>query len=625
MAPAILWFVIYVAPYIYTAAQVVLAAAAIYSAAQQANTAQQQKNRARQIAGQRDVTIRSTIAPQQIIYGRARVSGPVIYTNTKHNGASENNTDLFIVVAIAGHECADIEDVWIDDLYTAAANINWATDGAVTSGSPLYAGTAHAHFFRGLGTATQSALSVLTTAFPSDIDSNFRAQGIAYVVGQFTLSKTSRSIYTSAPNQFRVLVKGKKVYDPRRDPTHASYGGSGSQSLGTPSTWEWSENPILCAADYLIDANLGMGVPTSDIDWTVAAANATICDTLVNIPGSLTEKRFTCNGALYTTATHRDNIEALLSSCNGRLTWTGGTFKIRAGAYESPSVTVTADDIAGDVQVRTALTRQERYNTVRGSVIDPTRQYNEIEFGEMTSSAYVTRDGGTKLYKDLFLPFTNSAYMGQRLAFKTLKQSDQPITAVVPMNWRGMKIAVGDFVSLTVADLGWSAKVFRCINWESSTEEIKVTLREDSSAAYADPIVADYLAPATTPTITTPDVHSDGVRTISTGDMTFAWISADGGATWDPTDDTQSLTLHWQREGAEVATVQIDGDLNTTTGNIDLTDGTHTGESVTVTITDGTYTSFATAVHNDSGARAVATFFALKSISGVAGGGGGGK
>lgn len=625
MAAAILWFVIYVAPYVVTAAKIVLAAAAIYSAAQQANTAQQQRNRARQISGQRDVTIRSTIAPQQIVYGRARVSGPVIYSNTKHNGSSENNTDLFVVVALAGHECDDFEDVWIDDLYTADANINWATDGAVTSGSPLYSGTAHAHFFRGLGTTTQTALSVLTTAFGSDIDSNFRARGIAYVVGQFTLSKTSRSIYTSAPSQFRVLVKGKKIYDPRRDSTHPSYGGSGSQTLGSTSTYEWSENPILCVADYLTDTNVGMGVPTADIDWVVAAANATICDTLVDIPGSLTEKRFTCNGALFTTQTHRDNIDALLSSCNGRLTWTGGVFKIRAGAYESPSVTIVADDLAGDIQVRTALTRQERFNTVRGSVIDPARQYNEIEFGEITSSTYVTRDGGSKLYKDLFLPFTNSAYMGQRLAFKTLKQSDQPITAIVPMNWRGLKIAVGDFVTLTVADLAWSAKTFRCINWEAGAEGMKVTLREDSSAAYADPIVADYLAPASTATITAPDVHSDGVHTISTGNMQFTWVSDDGGATWDPSDDTQSLTLHFNREGVEVATVQIDADLNTTTGNIDLTDGTHTGEDVTVTITDGTYTSWAEAVHDDSGARAVATFLALNEVSGVAGGGGGGK
>ncbi len=624
----------FIAEVLYAAVQIVgtygsyiAAAAAVASAAQQANTAAQQKNRARQLAGQRDVTVRSTTAPRAIVYGRARVSGPVVYSNTKHAAGSTNNTNFYLVVALAGHECADFEDVWIDDLHTVAADINWTTDGAVNSGSPLYSsGTAHASFFRGLGTTTQTALSALTTPFGTDITSDFRGRGVAYVVGVFNLNSVSRDIYTSAPNQFRVLVKGKKVYDPRRDPAQASYGGSGSQTLGTASTYEWSENPILCIADYLMDTDLGMGVPSGGIDWNVVADNADICDATVSIPGPSTQKRYTCNGQLFTTNTYRDNLEALLSSCNGRLSWVGGKFRIRAGAYETPSVTLTAHDIIGDVQVRTAPQRQDRFNTVRGIIWDPSQQYQEIEFGEMTDSAMVTRDGGEKLYRDLVLPFTNHHFMAQRIAFKQLAQSDNPIIAVVPVNLRGLKVAVGDFVQLTLADLGWSSKVFRCINWESGEEGIRLTLQEDSSGAYADPDVADYVSPTTLPTITTPDVHSDGTRTIAGPNGSFTWVSADGGATWDPTDDTQSVTLTFLREGLQVASVVIDGDLDTATGNINLTDGTHTGESVTVTIhNDNTYAAYANAVHDDSGATAIATFLASAEISGVTGGGGGGK
>lgn len=630
MANALLYLAIYgpsLLAAVQTAAGYALAAAAIASAAQQANAARQAENRARQIAGQRDVTIRSTIAPRNIVYGRSRASGPVIYSNTKHDGASTNNTDLWLLVAVAGHEVADIEDVWVDDHHTLAADINWSTDGKVNSGSPLFDGTAHATFYKGLGTASQAAHSALVSAFGSNITSDFRGRGVANILGRFNLNSVSRDIYTSAPSQLRVLVKGKKIYDPRRDPSHASYGGSGAQTLGTASTYEWSENPILCIADYLTDTDLGMGVPTADIDWDCAADNADICDALVSIPGPTTEKRFTCNGQLFTSSTYRDNLEALLSSCNGRLTWQGGKFKIRAGAYESPSVALTADDLAGDVQVRTALQRQERYNSVRGSIIDPAQEYQEIEFGEMTDSAYVTRDGGEKLYQDLFLPFTNSAYMGQRLAFKSLAQSDQPITAVVPCNWRGLKVAVGDFVTLTLADLGWSSKVFRCINWEASGEEgIKLTLREDATGAYADPDVADYVTPGIASAITAPDMHSDGVRTIPGPNGSFTWVSADGGATWDPSDDTQAVVLEWFREGVSVATVQIDADLNTATGDINLTDGTHTGEDVTVTISnDNTYSAYATAVHDESQATVTAAFLATAEISGVSGGGGGGK
>ena len=86
------------------------------------------------------------------------------------------------------------------------------------------------------------------------------------------------------------------------------------------------------------------------------------------------------------------------------------------------------------------------------------------------------------------------------------------------------------------------------------------------------------------------------------------------------------MTLTFLREGVQVATVVIDGDLDTATGDINLTDGTHTGEAVTVTIYgDNTYAAYATAVHDDSQATALATFLSTKEISGVTGGGGGGK
>lgn len=607
-------------PYI----KVALTLYSVYSTVAAANTAQQRENRARQIAGQRDVTVRSTVAPISIVYGQARCSGPIVYANTVHAAGSTNNTDLWMVIAIAGHECDDFLDVWVDENQTEDADINWTT-GAVTGG-PFYAGTNHASFFKKLGTTTQTVLTDLSTAFPTDITSNFRGRGIAYLACKFTLSKTSRDMFPNQPNNIRVLVRGKKVYDPRRDPTHAAYSGSGAQTLGSTSTYEWSDNPILCAADYLTDTRLGMAVPTNQIDWDLAATHADICDELVDIPGPSTAKRFTCNGQTFSTSSHRDNLDAILSACNGRYAWRGGKFRIRAGAYETPSVAFTASDIVGDIQVRTAMARDDRYNTVRASVIDPDQDYNEVEVGAMTDAAYVTRDGGQTLHRDLVLPFTNDPRMAQRLAFKQLLQSNQPTTLVAPMNWRGLKAAPGDFVTVTLDDLGWSSKVFRVTASEASPDGIKLLMREDEEAAYADPEIADYPTAAAASSITTPDAHSDGVRTIAGPQDSFTWVSPDGGSTWDPTDDTQSVTLEFYREGVTVATVQIDADLDTTTGEITLTDGTHTGEDVAVTfIGDGTYSAVAKAVHEDSQATTYATFQALSDISGVSGGGGGGK
>ena len=55
-------------------------------------------------------------------------------------------------------------------------------------------------------------------------------------------------------------VKGMLVYDPRLDSTN---GGSGSHRLATPSTWEWSDNPALCFADFKMSTRYGAGVASA--------------------------------------------------------------------------------------------------------------------------------------------------------------------------------------------------------------------------------------------------------------------------------------------------------------------------------------------------------------------------
>ena len=253
----------------------------------------------------------------------------LVYANTVHSAGSTNTTDFWLVTTLAGHEVDSMLDVWVDDKRTTNAQIPSGGGGAVTAG-PLYVSSGPtAAFYRKFGTSGQTVPAELQTAFPSDIPNTFRGRGIAYLVCRFILSKDAYPIYKSPPGNIRVLVKGKKVYDPRKDPTQASYGGSGVHSLTNSGTWEWSDCPPLCVADYLMDRKLGMNVPPAEIDWASVASAATYCDVSVPVPGG-TEKRFTCNGVISTAATHGANVTAILSSMGGECTWTGGLFRIRA-------------------------------------------------------------------------------------------------------------------------------------------------------------------------------------------------------------------------------------------------------------------------------------------------------
>jgi hypothetical protein len=105
----------------------------------------------------------------------------------------------------------------------------------------------------------------------------------------------------------------------------------------------------------------------------------------------------------------------------GQVVYTGGRYRLYAGAYDSPAFTLTEKDLAGPVQYVTGAPRAERYNYVRGVRYD-TESGNPIEFTPRTSTSYVTDDGAT-LYRDIELPATSDDYRAQRIAQIILRRS----------------------------------------------------------------------------------------------------------------------------------------------------------------------------------------------------------
>ena len=492
-----------------TAAAVVadLAISAAYSKKQQQDA---QKKGAK---GPRDTTIRSAIAPANIIYGQARVSGPIVYANTVATPQTNDNHTLWMAIALANHACEDITAIWLDGDEIPSSIINWAGTGGVTSGKygPV-SGNQVTNFYRKLGSdgvptfangnvTAQGAISELVNTF-SDLNlTDHRGRGMTYIASAFELgTATGEGVWKDgAPRNVRAVVKGKKVYDPRKDSTSSAYDSSlgvSTHRITDATTWQWTDNPALCLADYLIDDRIGMGVEGitySDIDWDMVADAADACDVTVTSPAG-NQKRFTCNGVLTTDTVYADNIKAILSSMMGSITWSGGKYRIRAGVYEAPSFTFTENDIVGDIQVQPELSRTQRFNKVRGKFVDPAQDYAETEFIPVSNLTYkTTRDNGLELTSDITLPMTNNEYMAQRIAFKAINLNAQQMTAVIPVNWKGLKVAVGDRISVTVAELGWSSKTFMVEEWSFDPDQgFLLKVKADDSTTYADPALGDY-------------------------------------------------------------------------------------------------------------------------------------
>lgn len=472
------------------------------------------------------VTITDSVAPRMIIYGQVRTSGVLIF----YGVGDSNSSRLWFTVAIAGHQCDDMSDVWFDNVQIADADIDAGT-GAVTGG--VYSGAVNV--YRQLGTSAQTAIAKQTEEIAA-WDSNHKGIGITFLSARLlsdsTRDASATPVFPSvAPRDFFAMTKGRRVYDPRLDSTN---GGSGSHRLTNPSTWAWSANSALCIADYItggsqwydtssITQRLGMNESTSRIDWTNFAAQATICDQTPAIPGG-TQTRYTCNGVLSCGETHSENLAKLLSSCAGQLVYRGGKYRLYVGAYASPTHTITDADLTGPYQVFTSKKRAELYNAVSGVFIDPAQNYQPVTSPLRTDSGYET-DDGERILRSIDLPMTTDTFTAQRLCEIAKRKSRDQITGFVTLGLNGFKIATMETFNLALSEEWVGNKVVRCTDWKLIPEtppQCQITWALETSSAYDDLDDGDYGAESTT----TPEPNSSETPAAPTDPRTVSQPNA---------------------------------------------------------------------------------------------------
>lgn len=471
-----------------------------------------------------DVEYTDSIAPRRIIFGTVKASGMNVIPPLT---SGPKNEWLHQVIAIAGHEVNDITDCYFNQDVIADANIAAVTaslsDGEVTSGK--YKNKAFIR--RYLGTSTQNVDFILDNTF-SEWDTSYRGRGIAYAAIRF---QYDTEVYSSGKPQVSFIVQGAKVYDPRLDSTQTTIPGSGSQRVNDPSTWTYSNNPALCLTWYLLDSSLGLGESSSRIDWDLVADAADICDETVSIPGATTQKRYTCNAVLNATDNYQDNIDILRQAMMGVCYYSGGKWRMYAGDWMASAFTVTADDVVNNgIEIVTALDYNERYNGVRGSYIDSTQNYQPTEFPAVSSTSYVT-DDGEAAWRDVQFSACTNRFEAQRNAILVLRRSrlNQVLRLTLgPAAWDILPFQVGTF---SIPYIGWSSKTARVESWKPNPDgTVEITVREESSSDWTDPLVADYLNPTnvTPPASPTfiPDPPTDLAYSQVYGGVSLRWTPA---------------------------------------------------------------------------------------------------
>lgn len=493
--------------------------------------------------------VRQPIVEHRIIYGQARVSGPLIFA-----GTTSNNKYLHTVVVLAAHELEAIDEVWINDTPIAVDGVDGS--GVVNDGG-FYDGLVRIK--KHLGTAAQTADTDLVSEV-SEWTTNHRGRGRAYLYVRYQFD---RDKFSKIPN-VSAYVRGKKVYD--------------SRDAGT----RFTTNPALMARDYLTSSAYGFGEATANVDddFTDSAANeceefvdtanldATVdsIDTSTDIitlsvtedvlpfqlgdrveitttgsaPGGTAvstnyyaipyqfkdtpriqlattyanalaytadvditsagsgthtirkngEPRYAGGGIINSSIEVEDNLKDILSAMGGQAVYAGGEWRLKAAAYETPTVTIDEDDIIGPIKIHTKVSRKDRFNRVKGVYVSPLNLGQPQDYPPVENSTYQTQDGEV-IPKDYDLPFTQRPHTAQRLAKIELEKSRQEITATLICNLTAMQLQAGDTVYVSNTRVGWSSKAFEILEWKfvvAAGDEpqlaVQMLVRETASGLY---------------------------------------------------------------------------------------------------------------------------------------------
>ena len=371
-----------------------------------------------------------------VIYGTRRVGAQIIYMDVNNN----DSKDLYVVYALSIGECEEIIGRTIeldgnkltdsarfrdggyigsDKISSGSGSLNTVSQNGtgIDAGAGRF-GTSPTSKYRYVmnlhhGAATQTADPMLVASM-SNWTSAHKLNGVAYIAAHYGYDKDG--IWSGVP-QLTVQVQGKKVYDPR----------DSSQTFGTPSTYEWSDNPALCFLDYITNNEYGKGLTQSQINMSTFSSAANTAETLVNNPyfGD-TEQTFQWQGE------SGDDFISIPSGSGNGIRWWQNKIGERFTLKDSNGNTVL--------------------NNVKIKDVDRNRYYGEGTFleiyfrGELTQD-YSLQSNGNSLVKAV--RFHCNGYLDTN---KNVMENAKELLA----NMRGIFLYINGQYELSIEDTGTS-------------------------------------------------------------------------------------------------------------------------------------------------------------------------
>jgi hypothetical protein len=224
-----------------------------------------------------------------------------------------------------------------------------------------------------------------------------------------------------------------------------------------------------CVYDYLTNTRYGAAIPVSQIDTQSLTdlntySNANFTYTTYS-GGTSVQTRFRFDGAIDTSRTIMQNLQDMMSSCDSLLRYDEVTATWGV-IVQQPTYTVAMalDDssLVGPIEI-TPTDLSSSFNVAEVKFPDKSNQdaFNSVSYDLSVIDPALLYPNEPVNKQSISLPLVNDNVRAQYIANRLMKGAREDLSIRCSTSYIGIQLEAGDIVSVTNANYGWSAKLFR--------------------------------------------------------------------------------------------------------------------------------------------------------------------
>lgn len=493
-------------------------------------------------AAERKQMIRQAITAWETVYGEVKKSGAITFVHQ-----TDNNTYFNLILTVAAHECQEIGEIYFNDEPAVEADGTvvakyagyvevWKGLGTTAGDSALHAAAQANCPGKWTANHKQTGHAKLyirfkrnTDIFPSGIPNvsmwikgkklydprtgtTVWSENPALAIRDYLLNTETGVGATSAEVDDALVQTAANICEEQVAVVNASQtftadAGTDLLTLAAQLKGLRTGNGVQVSTTGTLPGGLAPAttyywIRYSDTKGKLATSYANaIAGTAINITSAgsgthtLTRKseaRYTCHGTVSSNTKPGDVLESLKSALAGRLVYIGGKWRLYAGAWRTPTLTLDEDDLDGPIRVQARISRRELCNRVKGVFVDPDKSWQPDSFPPVKNATYLAEDNNEEIWKEINLAFTISPSTAQRIAKQELEATRQQMTTWWPCKLTAFPAQACEVVYLNNTRWGWTNKPFEVSEFRFAIRGDRdaprlgcdLTLRETASGVY---------------------------------------------------------------------------------------------------------------------------------------------